>query len=1096
MIRPTARLAIKLNGHQHGTSIRTTTPVLSATRLTAGSSTPPLRRTPANSATHLHSNFTCAPCNTAAAYFSKLETGVLRCYACDASCATCNDSSSTSCSTCPAGKYLWPDYSCRPCTSTETAVVDSVTVKVFIESTTLCRPCSSNCDACLTSSTHCTSCRAGDLLFLNNTCGFCNTTNGFYVDGTTCKPCDPTCKSCLGPAQTQCTTCLTPYGGNNHYLHTNFTCGVCNPLGYFIQDTECKACDPTCTTCTGADPKECKSCHSGDYLYDTNSSCANCNNTGIFTNATDFYHHFINQTRCSLCTVDCLQCLNSTACVTCRGGLYKYVGNLSCDDCTEAKVWRDGSQMLCRDCHSTCLRCNGSGETQCTECDTSINLYLHENNTCAVCDLLKGKYITEDGKCKSCHISCQTCTGNLETQCTSCNLTHAANNFVHTSNSTCGPCIYPSGYWIDGTNCTVCHPECKTCLAGTNTSCTSCNLNSPAHKYLSLDNNTCSSCGPQESISIPAVSIYPLFHITNETNVTHPLCLRCSPTCRTCLNSPDYCLDCNPFWLMKDGLNQCSMCDEDRFYPNFTAMRCIPCHPKCLRCDGPEEKNCTKCDLLLFLHTNRSCDQCETSNGKFIQTHLGVQYCKDCHATCATCSGPSADHCKSCPQGLYLGVNGTCTACDGDGVFIQNNLFCRYCRSFCKRCGPLANKCTSCWPQDFMYPDSTCGPCDTPRFYQSLSSGTPRCEPCHPTCLTCLNSSAEACRTCDKTLPDPFYLFQNNNTCSSCASERFFVQQTTYCSPCDPTCLTCFGSTDHQCISCSFPRVLREQSKCIIEEITITKTSFNSYTRSIEIEFSEPISLHNLKLFSETSTAFIYESSHNKSKLEELLHQEKFSEARDSLRRFEPVSITTLEVKDNLMNVSITSKKSIDKAIFLLVMKEKFLLRGKTNKDAVFTKQFILYPDLNFVTSEFDNQVSSIKGGMTAGVGMASTLVTVVSLPQALILFKVFQTLDIYIFVDVEYPKNFEAFFTIISRTIIDFIPGIYDFLTDEEGTALPKRFSHFGYKVHILKNLGPVLSIFTVIFMVQIITFFLKRFKIRFIGKYIQSKFSSPRNL
>jgi len=196
------------------------------------------------------------------------------------------------------------------------------------------------------------------------------------------------------------------------------------------------------------------------------------------------------------------------------------------------------------------------------------------------------------------------------------------------------------------------------------------------------------------------------------------------------------------------------------------------------------------------------------------------------------------------------------------------------------------------------------------------------------------------------------------------------------------------------------------------------------------------------------------------------------------------------------MNVSITSKKSIDKAIFLLVMKEKFLLRGKTNKDAVFTKQFILYPDLNFVTSEFDNQVSSIKGGMTAGVGMASTLVTVVSLPQALILFKVFQTLDIYIFVDVEYPKNFEAFFTIISRTIIDFIPGIYDFLTDEEGTALPKRFSHFGYKVHILKNLGPVLSIFTVIFMVQIITFFLKRFKIRFIGKYIQSKFSSPRNL
>jgi hypothetical protein len=278
--------------------------------------------------------------------------------------------------------------------------------------------------------------------------------------------------------------------------------------------------------------------------------------------------------------------------------------------------------------------------------------------------------------------------------------------------------------------------------------------------------------------------------------------------------------------------------------------------------------------------------------------------------------------------------------------------------------------------------------------------------------------------------------------------------------------------------------------------VFISKSTFNSYTRSIEIEFSEPVSLHDIKQFSETSTAFIYEPSHHKDQLTDLLAKEKFTEAADSLRKFEPASIAKLEVKGNLMNVSITSKKSIDNGVFLLIMKERYLLRGKTNKDAVFNKQYILFSELNYVTSDFDNQVSGIKGGMTAGVGMASSLVTVVSLPQALILFKVFQTLDIYIFVDVEYPKNFEAFFTIISKTIIDFIPGIYDFLADEEGTELPKRFSHFGYQVHILKNLGPVLSIFTVIFAVQMVTLFLKRFNIRFIGKYIQSKHSSPRNL
>ena len=812
-------------------------------------------------------------------------------------------------------------------------------------------------------------------------------------------------------------------------------------------------------------------------------------------NSTDFYHHFISGTHCSLCTSDCLQCVNLTACATCRSGLYKYVGNNTCAVCTEVKVWKDETPKLCKDCHTTCLRCTGPNNIHCSECDTSLNLYLHENNTCATCDLLSGKYTTAAGRCLSCHVSCQTCTGGLESECTSCNHTYAPANLFHTSNSTCGPCVYLSGYWADGLNCKTCHSECKTCLAGTNMNCTSCHIDSPSHKYLSLVNHTCTHCDSEDTI-VTLESMYPLYHTRNNSNTTHPLCLRCSPTCKRCQDSPGFCLDCNLLWFMKTQSNECSMCDEDRMYPDFVEMQCKPCHSTCLRCDGPDEKNCTKCDLLLFLHTNRSCDQCETSKAKFIHSSLGVQYCKDCHPSCATCSGSSPDQCKSCPDGLFLGLNGTCTACDGEEVFIQHQIYCRYCNSFCKTCQTRADYCTSCRPQAFMYPNSTCGSCVAQRFYQDISGEIPKCVPCHSTCLTCANSSNTSCKSCEKNQPTPFYLYQNNNTCSVCPSEAFFVQQTTYCTPCDTTCQTCFGSTDSQCLSCSFPRVLKNQNRCIIQEVFISKSTFNSYTRSIEIEFSEPVSLHDIKQFSETSTAFIYEPSHHKDQLTDLLAKEKFTEVTDSLRKFEPASIAKLEVKGNLMNVSITSKKSIDNGVFLLIMKERYLLRGKTNKDAVFNKQYILFSELNYVTSDFDNQVSSIKGGMTAGVGMASSLVTVVSLPQALILFKVFQTLDIYIFVDVEYPKNFEAFFTIISKTIIDFIPGIYDFLADEEGTELPKRFSHFGYQVHILKNLGPVLSIFTVIFAVQMVTLFLKRFNIRFIGKYIQSKHSSHRNL
>ena len=151
--------------------------------------------------------------------------------------------------------------------------------------------------------------------------------------------------------------------------------------------------------------------------------------------------------------------------------------------------------------------------------------------------------------------------------------------------------------------------------------------------------------------------------------------------------------------------------------------------------------------------------------------------------------------------------------------------------------------------------------------------------------------------------------------------------------------------------------------------------------------------------------------------------------------------------------------------------------------------------DINLVVSEFARSLEKIQSSMSTGVSTASTLITVASMPHAFILFKVFATLDIYIFVDVDYPSNFQAFFKVISKTIIDFIPGIYDWLADNEGNELPLRFKNFGYKVHILKNLGPILTVATSLILIKLITWPFRSGNLRAVGSYLKSSSKLPRS-
>ena len=148
-------------------------------------------------------------------------------YECKSECADCN--SSTTCISCPNGKYLY-NGNC----------IDQCEESFYIDNGE-CRKCPDSCDTC-TSRNQCTKCKPG-----------------YFLKDGTCQQCSSKCDECSGSAD-QCTACKDGY---NLY---NSTCQAQCPVGtYETNISTCAQCSSNCLSCSGS-PDYCTSCKDGYYL--------------------------------------------------------------------------------------------------------------------------------------------------------------------------------------------------------------------------------------------------------------------------------------------------------------------------------------------------------------------------------------------------------------------------------------------------------------------------------------------------------------------------------------------------------------------------------------------------------------------------------------------------------------------------------------------------------------------------------------------------------------------------------------------------------------------------------------------------------------
>ena len=554
-----------------------------------------------------------------------------------------------------------------------------------------------------------------------------------------------------------------------------------------------------------------------------------------------------------VCATGCSKCYGNliSECTECSSGYY-LKGNTCVTDCGIG-YWNNPSGRVCSGnyfsfihfiyndisvlaCDSTCYDCNEKYSYSCTSCNGAF-LWLPPVGYCiSVCPAGYYNY-GPWWQCRLCwqgpetsgsitYYSCKTCTAGAKTDCTSCD--SPAFLYPYDGGDCRNPC--PDGFWGNTAprQCLPCYSSgvspysCKTCSAGTSSSCVTCFPGTFLHS------GQCISPCPDG------------FWGNTETN----RCVACNSACATCTGPANTeCLSCNSGYLYS---GQCLATCPIGYYAH-SSKTCQSCHVSstspfsCRSCDGGLPSNCISCTANTYLYPN-TYGQCLDPCPDGFWGDTTTWKCQPCYnpggspvrKACATCFGGGATSCLSCPTGTYyFSVDKTCLSTCPPGYYHNglsnpNNL-CVQCYQnnppsspdgTCLTCnGPYSNNCLSCG--NFQYLDSTTGKCVNTcpiGYYANPTTNT--CQKCYEapyswttnqSCYTCTGTTSRDCTAC---LSGTF-LYQEDQTCLyTCPDGWWGYLPTRICKICYQydaayptvfTCATCTAGTANDCLTCNSP---------------------------------------------------------------------------------------------------------------------------------------------------------------------------------------------------------------------------------------------------------------------------------------------------
>ena len=750
------------------------------------------------------------------------------CGSCDPTCVLCTTAGVNGCSTCESNAYLVGG-----------ACICN-TGRVFSVTSSLCEVCHSTCQTCSDGTGNgCMSCYSHAEL----SSGACICSISYYGSPTSCQSCHPLCQNCTGPNSTQCTSCNTLAVLNGSaptscicidgaYLNTVVNictpclpqCATCVALstnqciscpanssrtnavavsspcacnsGYYPNTTvaNCQVCSVTCKTCTGGTASDCASCYSNTNL--STSGVCKCQ-TGYFPDP--------NESNCSACDPTCYTCLTSaTNCQSCKS--YAHLSGSQC--ICDSNAYPSPTASNCRACHYTCASCSSGLINNCLTCLS--NAFLTGGNKCQC----ESNYFPSPAanNCVMCYVTCLTCSGSSSSQCMTCFPSAYLTNGSAPSTCSCTGSHYGSP---NASNCLNCSNTCDECNGPNTNQCTQCknNTRKSGGVCICLDgyyqdaagdcqlcdvscktctgpgSSECVTCSQPGGVTAPAVA----GTCTCVDPVNNP-CYTCiTTTCQTCIGpTVAHCISCYSNAHITSPTNptyhsgRC-VCDVAYF---GSPDNCQPCHITCRYCSGPADTQCTQC----YGSTRLSGGVCSCRQTYF--PNPTSKDCSSCHTTCYTCQTALSTDCLSCFTNASLSspTSPTTCTCDNGYYTLTTSRNCVLCDPTCLTCsGSDISECTSCKANAvFSVPGLMSSCVCVTGFYFSTGSG--KCENCDMTCVTCYGGSSSNCLTCFSNASE------SSGTCK-CQTHYFPNPDASICSSCDLKCYKCNLTSDN-CTSC------------------------------------------------------------------------------------------------------------------------------------------------------------------------------------------------------------------------------------------------------------------------------------------------------
>lgn len=810
-----------------------------------------------------------------------------------------------------------------------------------------------------------------------------------------------------------------------NYLNC-YSCGVvtfpdaCTPIA--------KPCPASCASCKPLSPTTCLTCNAGFFFSPSTSTCILCNTPGFYATATE----------CLPCNSACATCSGPTNknCLTCptTPTLTYLQSDNGCGPCdTTQSRYLDASNR-CMPCAPTFLTCNAAGGLSC------ITGYTYAAGTPPTCSSACQAYEYATGTtptCEACMIQCATCTSG-----STCSTCQAGYPFYQPWNQDCVAACIGQTYQASSGLCGQCDATCLTCEGAAPTQCLTC----PATEYLLKNPSTatsgaCTTCDTDPTYVISGIN-----------------CIQCATPCLTCSGTTSSdCLTCLPtYTLSGDAPGTCVICNTaGSQFLNPIDDKCYTCDlTKCQTCFG-SATSCLICAAGLFMYPDGSCGTCTEAG--YYQYNDGISRCAPCSMGCLQCSG-SPTNCQVCDNDNQFykvtGIPNYCALCNFQTSFLEGNT-CTKCSSNCASCQNSASYCTSCPKNKFLYVrDNTCGDCKNEvGLYKDTKTdpNQPLCSPCLPECASCSNTII--CETC----VEGQYLY-SNKSCSVCTAQNEAITGTS-CVNCDSSCLTCKGPLPIDCLTCSFEKYLNSQNECLQRNyMAVESRSFAAdlmqasflFNANIESTVGDLNAAAEVAIFAENSQTCFSAANKSTSSLD----------TTPGLTKLEGYSIDRLKISGKYLQATVKATQSIKDGTLVIRFKKIPSLQKLGDKNTIFREKTLVISPVNLVITALDGALDAASAPVSTAMTTMTTFIFLISIPQAFILMKVFQTIDFYVYVDCDYPSNFSKFLEIISKNIMDYVPNFLKELADEEGSPIYPRFSQFGQNVHVFYNLGPLFTL------------------------------------